>query len=108
MAKPIDVTDSSFQAEVLEAAVPVLVDFWGVRCVPCKAVSQMVEELAEEFDGRVKFAKPDVEPNWKTAADFQVRSLPTLLLFKEGKPVGKVVGEVDKSALKNGMEKAIS
>ena len=108
MAKPIDVTDSSFQAEVLEADLPVLVDFWAEWCAPCRMVSPMVEELAGELDGRMKFAKMDVDANPMTAGEYQVRSIPTLLLFKEGKPVGQVVGAVPKSALKKGLEESIS
>ena len=108
MTKPIDVSDSSFQAEVLEADLPVLVDFWAEWCAPCRMVSPMVEELAGEFDGQVKFAKLDVDVNPGTAGKYEVRSIPTLLLFKEGKPVGQVVGAVPKSALKKGLEEAIS
>ena len=108
MAKPIDVTDSRFQAEVLEADLPVLVDFWAEWCGPCKVVSPVVEELAEEYNGRVKFAKVDVDANPATAGTYEVRSIPTLLLFKEGKPAAQIVGAVPKSALKKTIDEALS
>ncbi|MBM3957872.1 MAG: thioredoxin [Gemmatimonadetes bacterium] len=108
MAKPIDVTDGDFQKEVLEADLPVLVDFWAPWCGPCRIVSPVVEELAEEFDGRVKFTKVNVDSNPATAVKYGVRSIPTLLLLKHGKPVETIVGAVPKNALKRGIEEAIS
>ncbi|MBI4234248.1 MAG: thioredoxin [Chloroflexi bacterium] len=108
MAKPIEVTDANFEAEVLKAEVPVLVDFWAEWCQPCKFIAPIVEELAKEYDGKVKFAKLDVDVNSKLAADYGIRGIPTLLIFRGGKPVDQVVGAVPKGALKRRLEGVLS
>ena len=108
MSKTIAVTDDTFDADVLKADVPVLVDFWADWCAPCKMIAPIVEDLAEEYDGRVKFAKLDVDSNPKTAMSYGVRGIPTLLIFKGGTPVNQVVGAVPKSVLKGKLEESLA
>ena len=108
MAHPTAVTDSDFEDEVVNAETPVLVDFWADWCAPCKMIAPIVEELAEEYDGQVKFAKLDVDSNPKSAMTYGIRGIPTLLIFKGGQPVDQIVGAVPKSALKSKLEAAIA
>jgi thioredoxin 1 len=108
MADPIDISDATFQSEVIESDVPVLVDFWADWCGPCKMVAPVVKDLAGEFDGKVKIAKMDVDTNPQTPMQYGVRSIPTLLIFKGGAPVDQVVGAVPKSVLKGRLEAAVS
>ena len=107
MAKPKAVTDSDFQKEVLEADTPVLVDFWAEWCVPCKMVAPVLDELAQEYDGKVKFTKLDVDSSPQIAVRYGVRSIPTLLVFKGGSPVDQVVGAVPKAVIKKRLDSAI-
>ena len=99
MSGPIAVTDDNFVREVLEASGPVLVDFWAAWCGPCRMIAPVVEELAEEYAGKVKVCKLDVDAARKTAAEFGIRSIPTLLIFKEGKVVDQVIGAVPKQQI---------
>ena len=108
MTKPMAVTDETFETEVIGSSTPVLVDFWADWCAPCKIIAPIVEELAEEFDGKVKFAKVDVDSNPQSATNFGIRGIPTLLIFNDGQPVGQVVGAVPKSVLKRKLEEALA
>lgn len=97
--KPVQVSDQNFKSEVLESATPVLVDFWAIWCGPCKMIAPIVEELAREYDGKLKVAKMDVDANPKTAMEFGIRSIPTLLVFKGGSVVEQIVGALPKRQL---------
>lgn len=104
MGNPITITDDSFQAEVVDSSLPVLVDFWAVWCGPCRMVAPIVDELAVEYEGRVKVGKVDVDSEQKIAADYGIRSIPTLLLFKDGELADQVVGAVPKKQLVEKLE----
>jgi thioredoxin 1 len=106
--KPVEVLDSNFENEVVKSDVPVLVDFWAEWCGPCKMVAPVVEELAKEYDGKYKFAKLDVDSNPQTAMKFGIRSIPTLLLFKNGQVVDQIVGAVPKRHLVEKLEKHLA
>ena len=107
MAEPMAVTDGDFDKEVLEAETPVLVDFWAEWCAPCKMVAPVIHELANEYEGRVKFTRVDVDDSPETAAKYGIRSIPTLLVFKNGLPVDQVVGAVPKAVIKKRLDSAI-
>ncbi|GAA2546925.1 thioredoxin [Mycolicibacterium diernhoferi] len=93
------VTDDSFSQDVLTSSTPVLVDFWATWCGPCKMIAPVLEEIAAEKAGELKVVKLDVDANPATARDFQVVSIPTLILFKDGQPVKRIVGAKGKAAL---------
>ena len=95
------VTDQSFETDVLKASNPVLVDFWAEWCGPCKMIAPALEELADEFAGRLTVAKVNIEENPVTPNTYQVRGIPTLILFKDGKPVATQMGALPKSRLKD-------
>ena len=101
MASPliIQTTDATFGSDVLQSGVPVLVDFWAAWCGPCKAIAPVLDELAGAYDGKVKIAKMDVDDNQAVPAQFGIRSIPTLILFKGGKPVATISGARPKAQL---------
>ena len=108
MAKPAEVTDAEFEGEVLKAETPVLVDFWAPWCGPCRMVAPIVEELAEEYSGKVKFVKLNTDDNFNTAAAYGIRSIPTLMVFKGGKPAGELIGLRPKSDLKRVIDQVLN
>lgn len=97
--KPVEITDENFESEVIKSDKPVLIDFWAVWCGPCKLVAPIVDELAGEYEGRVKIGKLDVDSSQQTSIKFGVRSIPTLLLFKDGKLKDTIIGAVPKSKI---------
>ena len=99
MAKPFQVTDDTFEAQVLQATEPTLVDFWAEWCGPCRMVAPAVEAIAEEYDGRLQVAKMDVDTNPNTPGGLGIRGIPTLILFKDGAEVKRFVGFRPKEAL---------
>jgi len=103
----IHVNDNSFSSEVLNSALPVLVDFWATWCGPCRSISPIVEELANEFVGKVKVTKLNVDESPSTPSQYGVRGIPTLILFKGGKILDQIVGAVPKARLKAMIEKAL-
>jgi thioredoxin 1 len=107
MSEPVSVNDSNFDQTVLQAEIPVLVDFWATWCAPCRMVAPVVEELATEYEGKVNFAKLDVDQNPKTASKYSVMSIPTLIVFKNGEPVSHVVGFRPKAELKQNLDSVL-
>jgi len=103
----IIITDANFSQEVEKSSSPVLVDFWAPWCGPCRTVGPIIEELATEFAGKVKVGKLNVDENQQTAGQFGVMSIPTLLFFKDGKPVDSIVGVQGKDSIKQKMEKLL-
>lgn len=108
MSKPVAVSDGDFDRVVLQAKTPVLVDFWATWCAPCRMVAPVIDELAEEYAGKVNFVKLDVDQNPQTASKYSIMSIPTLLIFKEGKPVTHVVGFRPKDELKRSLDEALA
>jgi len=99
MTKPFEVTDDTFESEVLQAEEPTLVDFWAAWCGPCRMVAPIVEEIAGEYEGKLQVAKLDVDGNQQTLARYGIQGIPTLILFKDGAEATRVVGLRPKEAL---------
>lgn len=104
MSKPTAVTDATFQDEVEKHTGLAVVDFWATWCGPCRMVAPILDQLAADYEGKVKITKLDVDANIQTATRFNVRSIPTLLFFKDGKVVDQIVGAVPKSAIEGKLQ----
>jgi thioredoxin 1 len=107
-SKVVEITDDNFERAVTQSPVPVLVDFWAAWCAPCRAMAPHVDALAEAYDGKVRFGKLDADAHQDTVARLDVRSLPTFLIFKEGKVVGQIVGAVPRSRLEDLVKKSLA
>lgn len=108
MAEPIEVSESTWDQEVLKSNLPVLVDFWAEWCGPCKMIAPAVHDLATEYAGRLNVAKLDVDNSPGIATKYGVRSIPALIFFKQGKPVDQIVGAVPKGALKRKIDAVLA
>ena len=108
MNKPIELDDNNFDQNVTGSKMPVLVDFWAPWCAPCRMVAPVVEELAEEYSSRISFAKVNVDEGQRVAAKYGIRSIPTLLLFNDGKPIHQIVGYKPKEKLKQSLDEALT
>ena len=99
MSHPTQITDDQFESEVIKSSTPVLVDFWAEWCGPCKAIAPTLEEIAGDYDGRLKVVKVDVDENRQSATQYGIRSIPSLLLFKDGAEVDRIIGALPKKQL---------
>ncbi len=104
----IHVTDQNFEKEVLQSNIPVLVDFWAAWCGPCRAIAPVIEELAEEYEGKLKVAKMNVDENPITPGKFGIRAIPTLIFFKDGQAVDMITGAVAKATIENVIKRILS
>ncbi len=108
MSRTIQLTDGNFDEEVFETKLPVLVDFWADWCGPCRTMGSVIEQIAEEFEGQLKVAKLNVDYNPGAASFHGIRSIPTMIIFKEGKPVEEVIGAVPKEQLVEVISRALN
>ena len=102
--KPLEFTDANFEEEVIKSDLPVIIDFWAVWCAPCRMIAPIIEEFAETYEGRAKVGKLDVDSNQQTAIKYGVRSIPTVLIIKNGEVVDTIIGALPKAVFKERLE----
>jgi len=107
MGDILEVSDDSFDSEIINSDIPAMVDFWAEWCGPCKMVGPVVEELAGEYEGKIKIAKMDVDHNRQTPAKYGIRNIPSLLLFKDGELINTIVGAQPKSSIEQELKKLL-
>ncbi len=107
MGDILEVSDDNFESEIVNSEIPSMVDFWAEWCGPCKKVGPVVEELAAEYEGKIKIAKMDVDSNRQTPAKFGIRNIPTLILFKNGEVVNTIVGAQPKTSIEEELKKLL-
>jgi thioredoxin 1 len=107
MGKPIEVTDEKFEGDVIGSDLPVLVDFWAEWCQPCQMIAPIVEELAEEYDGKINFKKIDIDSNPLTPQAYGIRGIPALLIFQNGQVIDQIIGAQPKAVLKNRIDSVL-
>jgi len=107
VAEPIHIEDSTFQKTVLENEHPVIVDFWAPWCTPCKMMAPVLEELSQEYDGKIQFVKLNTDENYEAATLHGIQSLPTLVIFRQGREVARIVGFAPKNQLKRQIDRAL-
>jgi len=108
MSKPVEITDDSFESEVLQSDTPVIVDFWATWCGPCKMIAPILEELADEYGDKLKVTKLDVDSNAQTPGKYNIMSIPSLLVFKNGEVVDQIIGAVPKAQLTDRLQKVLA
>ena len=105
MSNALDINDGNFEAEVVNSSELTIVDFWAPWCGPCRKLGPVLDEIAQDFEGKIKIVKLNTDENFKTAKEYSVSGLPTLLIFKEGKPVERLVGLMPKTSIITNIEK---